>query len=33
MIGLVAAMFLPANPVQQAIGGSPRGPVGEIPRT
>ena len=33
MIGLVAAMFLPANPVQQAVGGSPRGPAGEIPRT
>jgi MFS family permease len=33
MIGLVAAMFLPANPVQQAVDGSPPGLAGEIPRT
>ena len=33
VIGLVAAMFLPANPVQQAVHGSPRGRAGEIPRT
>jgi MFS family permease len=31
VIGLVAALFLPANPVQQAVGGAPR--AGEIPRT
>ena len=31
IIGLVAAMFLPANPVQQAVGGSPRGPAAEVP--
>ena len=33
VIGLVAAMFLPANPVQQAVDGRPRGRAGEIPRT
>jgi MFS family permease len=33
VIGLVAAMFLPANPVQPAVDGSPRGLAGEIPRT
>jgi MFS family permease len=33
VIGLVAAMFLPANPVQQAVDGRPRGRSGEIPRT
>ena len=31
VIGLVAAMFLPANPVHQAVDGSPR--AEEIPRT
>jgi MFS family permease len=33
VIGLVAAMFLPTNPVQQAVDGGPRGRAGEIPRT
>jgi MFS family permease len=32
LIGLVAAMFLPASPVQQAVDGSPRGFAGEIPK-
>jgi hypothetical protein len=31
VIGLVAAMFLPTKPVQQAVDGSPRRPAGEIP--
>lgn len=33
VIGLVAAMFLPANPVQPAVDGSSRGLAGDIPRT
>lgn len=33
LIGLVAALFLPANAVQPAVDGSPPGFAGEIPRT